>query len=59
MYIFLTIEFALGLLIGLALRASRAERAQLRFWQSPDAASATESRAVQCSFADGVAPSER
>ena len=34
MYVFLTIEFVLGLLIGLALRASSAERAQLRPWQS-------------------------
>jgi hypothetical protein len=32
MYIFLTFEFALGLLIGLALRASSTERAQLRHW---------------------------
>jgi hypothetical protein len=42
MYIFLTIEFALGLLIGVALRASSVERAQLRLWQSPGSASPTE-----------------
>jgi hypothetical protein len=35
MYLFLVIEFGLGLLIGLALRATSAERAQLRLWQSP------------------------
>jgi len=42
MYLFLTIEFVLGLSIELALRASSAERAQLRFWQSPGSASPTE-----------------
>jgi hypothetical protein len=33
MYIFLTIEFVVGLLIGLVLRASSAERSELRRWQ--------------------------
>jgi hypothetical protein len=41
MYVFLTIEFVLGPLIGIALRASSAERAQLRLWQSPGSASPT------------------
>jgi hypothetical protein len=42
MYIFLTIEFVLGLSIGLALRASSAERAQLRLWRTPGSPSRTE-----------------
>jgi hypothetical protein len=42
MYVFLMIEFALGLLIGLALRATSTERAQLRFWQSPSSPGPTE-----------------